>query len=402
MHNDTASFLPYGRQSIDDDDIQAVADVLRSDYLTTGPAVERFEQALAQAVDAPEAIAVSSGTAALHVAMLALGVGPGDFVIVPAITFVASANAALLCGAEVHFADVDADSGLTDCAALEKAVQSCPKKPKLIVLVHLAGQTEDLPKLHQFASSQGIPILEDACHALGTHYEHDGQSYAVGSCHHSTAAIFSFHPVKTVAMGEGGAITTRDAQLAEAMRRYRSHGIIREDFENPHRAVNASGEAHPWYYEMVTLGLNYRASDIQCALGYSQLQKLDDFVTRRQQLVAGYDAKFQCLAPVLRPLKHLPGCQPGWHLYVVLIDFDALGLTRDQVMQALRQHQIGSQVHYIPVPWQPYYEKRYTAGQSYPGAASYYERTLSLPLYPTMSDADVDRVVDALTQTLRG
>ncbi len=393
-------FLPYGRQAIDDDDVAAVARVLQGDWLTTGPTVEAFEQALAEKVDAGFAVACSSGTAALHMAAMALGLGPGDAVIVPTITFLATANMARFVGAEVVFADVDPDTGLMGVEQASDALARVPAglKAKALAPVHLAGQCADPIGLRALADEHGLSVIEDACHALGTTY---GNGTPVGAAAHADLATFSFHPVKTIAMGEGGAVTGNDPVLGARLRKLRSHGMTRDaaDMANAGEALDADGTVNPWYYEMPDLGFNYRASDIQCALGLSQLAKLDGFVERRRALVERYDRLLAPLAPRVRPLGRVPGNRPGWHLYVALVDFEAVGLDRAGLMNALRARGIGSQVHYIPVHWQPYYRDRY-GDIDLPGAAAYYRRCLSLPLYPTMADQDVDRVVAALAACL--
>lgn len=395
----SGSFLPYGRQVIEEDDIAAVVAALKGDFLTTGPTVDAFERALAEAVDVPEAVVCGNGTQALHLAALALDLAAGDAVIVPAITFLATANAARYCGAEVLFADVDPVTGLMLPEHAEAALARAGSlRPKAVFPVHLAGQAADPAALSHWAAGQGLAVVEDACHALGTM---DGEGNRIGACRHSAMACFSFHPVKTVAMGEGGAVTTRDATVAARLRRLRCHGMERDvaALLRPELARAADGSANPWYYEMAELGFNYRATDIQCALGLSQLAKLPRFVARRRHLVALYDQALAPLAPLVRPLGRSGG-QPGWHLYVARIDFDAAGLDRATVMHRLRARGVGTQVHYMPVAWQPYYRGRY-GDVALPGAEEYYRTCLSLPLYPGMADDDVARVADALAQALR-
>lgn len=382
------SFLPYGRQTIEDDDVAAVSAALRDDFLTTGPRVEAFERAFAEAVEAPHAVACANGTAALHLAMLGLGVGEGDVCIAPSTTFLATANCARYVGAEVVFSDVDPQSGLMRPADLAEALAKATGRRVAAVLpVHLRGDVVDLPAIAGLAQAAGAVVVEDACHALGSAHL-DGVSVPVGSGRWSAAATFSFHPVKTIATGEGGMITTTDADLAERMRRFRSHGMVRPE----------GGD--PWWYEMAEPGFNYRLPDLLCALGQSQLAKLPRFAARRRALAARYVAQLAALAP-----KVVPAASPTWsraapHLMSVLIDFDALGLTRLEVVGHLRAKGIGSQVHYIPVHSQPYYRERY-GDQRLPGAEAWYERTLSLPLYPAMADSDVDRVVEALAGALQ-
>ena len=368
-------FLPYGRHLVEDDDIDAVVRVLRGDWLTTGPTVERFEQAFATTVSARHATACSNGTAALHLGCLALGLGPGDHAVVPALTFVATANAVRLAQAEVVLADVDPDTGLMTPDHLTAALARAEGPVKAALPVHLAGQCADLGGLAEVARAKGLTLFEDACHALGTEYA----GAPVGNCRHSSLTAFSLHPVKIIAMGEGGVVTTNDDELASRLGRLRNHG--------------RSGA------EMTELGLNYRVSDIHCALGLSQLAKLERFVARRRALVGRYDELIGALDPWVRPVARVPDCAPAWHLYPVLIDFQALGLDRAKLTAALREKGIGSQVHYLPLHRQPYYAERYGALEL-PGAEAYHARTLSLPLFPAMADSDVERVVTALAGVL--
>ncbi len=395
------NFLPYGRQAIDEDDISAVVEVLRGAMLTTGPAVERFERKLKDVTKAPHALACSSGTAALHLAMRAMGIGKGSRVIVPSITFVATANVAALEGADVIFADVDPTTGLMTPDTLSAAIKRAGGKADLVVPVHYAGQCEDLGEIQRIAHKAGSKVLEDACHAIGTRYKAGNESVDIGACAHSDAAAFSFHPVKTIAMGEGGAVTTRDADLFRRMELDRSHGLSRDPSEyiQADAAFGDSGAAHSWYYEMAAPGLNYRASDIHCALGASQLQKLDQFVSARQALARDYDRLFGHRNIPLAPLGHTPDCDAAWHLYVVRIDFEGLGISRGSVMAKLKDAGVGTQVHYVPVHSQPYYAaKPEHAGLS--GADAFYAQCLSLPLFATMSQDDVAYVVDALADSL--
>jgi UDP-4-amino-4,6-dideoxy-N-acetyl-beta-L-altrosamine transaminase len=378
-------FLPYGRQTIEDDDIEAVAKALRADFLTTGPLVGEFEAAFAAKVGASHAVCCNSGTAALHLATLALGLGPGDVAIVPAITFLATANAVRYVGAEVAFADVDPQSGLLTAETLEAALRHAAKlgRVRAVLPVHLKGAPCDMPAIGALAARRGLAAIEDAAHAVGTRYG----AHPVGANAHGTMTCFSTHPVKTMTSGEGGVVTTEDAELARALRRFRSHGM---------EADPAQG---PWYYEMAEPGFNYRLPDINCALGLSQLTKLDRFVARRAELVALYDRLLPRLAPLVAPPARPADAYPAWHLYAVQIDFVRAGITRAALMAGLRENGIGSQVHYIPVPRQPYYRARY-GEDAFPGADAYYEGTLSLPLFPAMEDGDVERVVEALAKRL--
>lgn len=396
----TAPFLPYGRQCIDDSDLAAVAAVLRSDWLTTGPAVAAFENAFAAAVGAPHALACANGTGALHLAMMALDVGPGDAAIVPSITFVATANAATFVGATPIFADVDPETGLMTAPALEDAItraKAAGLTPKVALPVHYAGQTAPMRALAQVACAHGLHLVEDACHALGT----VSDVGPVGSCGMSVLSTFSFHPVKTIACGEGGMVACRDAYLAERIRRARSHGLVRDPaaFGDAALSLGADGQGHPWAYEMPAPGYNYRLSDINAALGASQLARLSRFAARRRRLAALYAEALPALGPHARPLAMVPGCDPVLHLQVVLIDFTALGRSRGEVIRALAARGIGSQVHYIPVHRQPFYAGLFPS-LKLPGADAFYARCLSLPLFPDMADADVGRVVAALGEVL--
>lgn len=385
----TLSFLPYGRQTIEDDDVKSVVAALADDMLTTGPRVEAFEAAFAEATGARYAVACNSGTAALHLAVLAADLGPGDAAIVPSITFVATANVVRMTGAEVIFADVDPDSGLLTADSLAAACERAGSglRLKSAIPVHLNGQVCELKRFT--GSDSGIELIEDACHALGV--------AGIGAAGDSLAACFSTHPVKAIATGEGGVVTTSDARRAARMRSLRSHGIVREppsSFTQPALA-SEQGVANPWYYEMTEIGWNYRMPDVLCALGISQLGKLGRFHRRRVEIAALYDRLLAPLSPWLRPVAR-NGQPHGWHLYAVLVDFAALGITRARVMDMLRRNGIGTQVHYIPVHLQPYYRQRYPDVRL-PGAEAYYARCLSIPFYPSMSDADVHRVADSLS-----
>jgi UDP-4-amino-4,6-dideoxy-N-acetyl-beta-L-altrosamine transaminase len=402
---DTARpMLPYGRHAIDEEDIAAVAAVLRGDWLTTGPVTRAFEEALARRCGAGFALSCANGTAALHLAALALDLGPGDTAVVPAITFAATANAVRLAGAEVVFADVDPDTGLMGPDHLAEAIaraSAAGHRLRVVLPVHLAGQCADAEGIAALAQRHGLAIVEDACHAIGGAYRrHAGEWLPIGASMDSDMTVFSFHPVKTITAGEGGAVVTNRRDLAERLERLRGHGITRDPaaFQD-HDAGFDQAVANPWYYEMTELGLNYRLSDVNCALGLSQLGKLDGFAAARHRLSARYDARLPSLAPLVRPIGRSPWCRPVWHLYSVLVDFALAGLSRGQLVRALAEKGIRTQVHYIPVPRQPYYRARY-GELRLPGAEAYYRRTLSLPLYAGMDETDVDRVVDALAGIL--
>jgi UDP-4-amino-4,6-dideoxy-N-acetyl-beta-L-altrosamine transaminase len=398
------SFLPYGRQCIEDDDIEAVVAALRGELLTTGPVVGRFEEALAALTGAREAIACSSGTAALYMAARALGLGLGHTIIVPSITFAATASAPHLLGAEVVFADVDPETGLMRASDLEAALARTPfRRADAVFPVHYAGQSCDIEAIASFARARGIWIIEDGAHALGSAWTaRDGAILPVGANEHSDMTIFSFHPVKTIAMGEGGAVTASDPELVRRLKLGRNHGITREpsEFVNSEAALDTTGAVNPWYYELGAPGFNFRVSDINCALGLSQLSKLGRFVARRRALVACYDELLAPFAPLVRPLARDPRSLSAWHIYPVRIDFAAARLSRADLMRALAADGIGTQVHYIPVHRQPYYAARYGVAEL-PGADAYYASTLTLPLYAGMSDGDVTRIVGALQRHLK-
>jgi UDP-4-amino-4,6-dideoxy-N-acetyl-beta-L-altrosamine transaminase len=380
--------LPYGRQTIEDDDIAAVAEALRADFLTTGPTVEAFERAFAETVGARHAVACANGTAALHLAMLALRVQPGEVVIAPSITFLATANCARYVGADVVFADVDPDTGLMTPATLAEALDRVGgRRLRAVLPVHLRGDAVELPALEALAREAGAVLVEDAPHAVGTTMKFGNMSEVVGDVRHSTMATFSFHPVKTIATGEGGMVTTNDPALADRLRTLRSHGMVRPD------------GCEPWWYEMPEPGFNYRLPDILCALGLSQLKKLPRFAERRRRLGALYREALAPLAPTLRIAEQPAWSDPVLHLMVALIDFDAVGKTRREVVDALKARGVGTQVHYIPVHRQPYYRELYGA-LDLPGAEAWYARCLSLPLYPGMEDGDVEKVAAALKDVL--
>ena len=390
-------FLAYGRQAIDEADCQAVIDVLRSDFLTTGPAVAAFEEAFAAYVGCDHAVACANGTAALHLAVMAAGLGPGDIGIVPANTFMATANALRFTGAEVVFADIDPATGLMTAETLQLALRRCdPSQVKAILPVHFAGHPVEMAAIKAIADQLGAVIIEDSCHAIGTELTGpDGSQQPIGAGAFGDFATFSFHPVKTLACGEGGMVTTNDPAAAHQMQLLRSHGIEREA-----GAFKAPGHRNaPWYHEMHALGFNMRLSDIHAALGLSQLAKLNQFVATREALVADYAKALAPLAPAVRLISQPRSQRTGWHLLVVHIDFAACGTDRAALMAALRQHNVGTQVHYIPVYRQPYYREIY--GEiSLPGAETYYAGALSLPLFVGMDTADVEHVAASLQRCL--
>lgn len=400
------TFLPYGKQAISDADIEAVAQVLRGDYLTTGPKVAEFEKAFAERVGAKEAVVCANGTAALHLASMALGLGEGDIVLAPSMSFLASANGPHFTGAAIEFMDCDPDTGLVRpqdfSDALVRAQGRDAGQVRAAVVVHLNGEYADMDAIAALARENNVRLVEDACHAVGTRFATGENGMAeVGSCFHGDLACFSLHPVKTITMGEGGVVTTNNRDWAAAMRKDRSHGMTREpdEFTNSELAFDKTGEANPWYYEMAAPGYNYRATDFACALGLSQLAQFDGFLERRKALKARYDRLFAETDLPLITVATSQSCDPCRHLYPVLIDFGVTGKTRAQVMSELREEGVGTQVHYIPIHRQPYY-RALNPALELPGADAYYARALSLPLYAQMEDADTDRVVEALKKVL--
>lgn len=387
---DSRAFLPYGRQSIDDDDIAAVVDVLRSDWLTTGPKVATFEHALATQLAVPDTVVCANGTAALWLAYATLRETPKGLIVVPAITFVATANAALMAGYDVCFADVDPDTGMITPETAAAAIAAHPEA-KTISVVHMGGHVVDVAAFADLLKTEDHMLVEDACHAIGGFYP--DMSGPVGLHSLSTAATYSFHPVKTITMGEGGAVATRDTDRANEMRLLRSHGLAEDSSE-----ITAPHESHNNPRAQYLLGTNMRASDLQCALGIRQLAKLEGFVARRKALAKMYDERIAQLAPAIVPVHRPKAGESGWHLYVVLIDFEAIGMSRAEAMTALAEIGIGTQVHYRPVPYEPYFRSRESSSRQYPGAERYAGRCLSLPLFPDMADSDVERVVEGLSK----
>jgi len=393
-------FLPYGRHVIDEDDIAAVVSVLKGDWLTTGPSVDEFEANLSKICNVEHSVSCSSATAALHMATTSLELEAGSAIIVPAVTFLATASAPHLAGAEIIFADVDSETGLLTPDILLQTLKSYSgARIKAVLPVHLAGRICDMAAIKAIADEYGIAVIEDACHALGASYiDAEGQQHIVGSCAHSDMAVFSFHPVKTIAAGEGGAVTTSNAELAAKLNLARNHGMVRNpsSWSQKDLGFDINGITNPWYYEMHAPAQNYRMSDINAALGNSQLSKLSSFIARREELADHYDQLLASYAPTILPPIRQQRVNHGWHLYAARIDFSALEMTRGELIRQLRAMGIGSQVHYIPVPWQPFWRNRGWQRETFPGAASYYERTLSLPLFPMMTREDVEHVVKPL------
>ena len=366
----------YGKHKIEQDDIDAVANVLRSNWLTCGPIVNEFEEFLGKTVDSKHAITCSNGTTAIHLALLALKIKKGDFVLVPAISFLSTANAVRYVGADVIFVDVDPSTGLVTKDTLEDAIKKNKHKNiKAFINVHLMGQCENLEKLYQLARNQDLFVIEDAAHAIGSSYLNTyDQLQKIGSNTYSDITAFSFHPVKTIAMGEGGAVTTNDDRIADKVKFYRNHGMVKEKVK-----WQTTETVGPWYYEMNEVGYNYRISDINCALGLSQLKKIESFKKERGDIVRRYDELFHNF-PIVTPAKKSACSDTCFHLYVVHIDFESLKMSRAELMEALRAKGIGTQVHYIPLYKQPYYKKLY-GDISLQGSEKYYKGCLTLPLF---------------------
>lgn len=382
------TLIPYGRQDISDADIQAVVDVLRSDFLTQGPTIPSFEKSVADYCGAQHAVAVNSATSALHIACLALGVGKGDVVWTSPITFVASSNCALYCGAQVDFVDIDARTyNLSNEHLAEKLAhaEKIGNLPKVLIPVHLCGQPCNMAGIHALSQRYGFKIIEDASHAIGGQYRNE----PIGNCRYSDITIFSFHPVKIITAGEGGMALTNDPQLAKRMKLLRSHGITSDAADMIPRPSEEL-----WFYQQITLGFNYRITDIHAALGLSQIRRLDEFVTRRHAIAKRYEELLVGL-PVITPWQH-PDSYSGFHLYVIRLKLNETSKTQREVFKELRAAGISANLHYIPVYRQPYYEKLgFTAGYCQE-AEQYYSETVSLPMYPGLTEAQQLEVVTAL------
>lgn len=384
--------IPYGRQDINQDDIDAVIDVLRSDFLTQGPVVQEFERALSDYCGVSHSLSLNSATSALHVACLALGVGPGDTVWTSPITFVASANCALYCGASVDFVDIDDKTYNISIPKLRNKLESASLDgtlPKVVIPVHMTGQSCDMESIHELSKEFGFRVLEDASHAIGARYK----GHPVGSCQYSDICVFSFHPVKIITTGEGGVATTNNDSLAKAIERLRSHGITRD----PKQLQSSKGD--PWWYEQLDLGYNYRMTDIQAALGRSQMARLDKYVGQRNSLSDRYDELFSDF-PLILP-HTMPDCVSSKHLYVVRVKREQLTASRDEIFHSLRREGVGVQIHYIPVPMQPYYTSLGFSVEAYPSANEYYQSALSLPLFPTMTHVEQNFVVATMKKLLQ-
>lgn len=381
----------YGKQSIGEEDVKAVEAVLRSDFLTQGPAIERFERKVADYCGAKYAVAVCNATAALHIACLSAGLGEADCLWTSPITFVASANCGRYCGADVDFVDIDEKTYNMSVTALEEKLcraRKANKLPKVVIPVHLAGQSCDMVRIKELSEEYGFTIIEDASHAVGADY----LETKVGSCAFSDMTVFSFHPVKIVTTGEGGMVLTNNRELYENLKIYRSHGITRD----PARMTHASDG--PWYYQQLTLGYNYRMTDIQAALGASQMTRLDTFVARRRELAARYDELLRGL-PLVTP-HVMEGANPSWHIYVVRAAFSQIGKTKQQIFEEMREHGIVLNLHYIPVHRQPYYEKLGFRQGDFPESEKYYEEAFTLPLYYDLTNDEQDEIIRAFRSVL--
>lgn len=383
--------IPYGRQNISEADIQAVVGVLRSDFLTQGPVVPAFEQAVASYCGAQHGLAVNSATSALHIACLALGLGPGDWLWTTPITFVASANCGLYCGAQVDFVDIDPRTYNLCAHALEAKLIQAEKTgrlPKVVVAVHLCGHPCDMAAIHALSQTYGFHIIEDASHAIGGKYKGE----PIGNCRYSDITVFSFHPVKIITTAEGGMAMTNNAKLAHSMNLLRSHGITRDETHMTHASDG------PWYYQQIELGFNYRMTELQAALGLSQMQRLDAFVTQRHALAKRYDTLLADL-PLITPWQH-PDSYSGLHLYVVQLKLGDISKTHKEVFKGLRAQGIGVNLHYIPVHTQPYYSQMGFSAGDFPKSEQYYAEAISLPMYQDLTYSQQDQIVSALRREL--
>jgi len=381
-------FLPYGRQSIDQDDINEVVNTLKSDYLTEGPIIDKFEIQFAKKVGVKYAVVCSSGTAGLHLSSLCLGLNSKYSALVPAISFVATANAPLYTGANIEFVDVDPSTGLISVNTLIKAINKSKKLIKVLFYVHLNGNIKDLSEIKKVCDNHNIMIVEDSCHAIGGSIGSD----FIGSCNNSELSVFSFHPVKTITMGEGGVITTNSEEYRNKLKLLRSHGIVRDKDCFLKLTVNNEEIYGPWYYEMQELGFNYRANAINVALGLSQLKKLNDFVYRRSEIASIYDSEFEEFSNYFVPVYRDKSFKHGYHRYPILIKGDNPLIKKKQIIEHLKKNKIGTQVHYIPIPSQPFWMK-YNENEVFPGSFEYFSRCLSLPIFPAMKQSDINNVI---------
>ena len=380
----------YGKQSIDQNDIDAVVEVLKSDFLTQGPAIEKFEKCVAEYCGAKYAVAVTSATAALHISCLATGLGKGDILWTSPITFTASANCGRYCGADVDFVDIDPSTYNMSIVELEKKLQAAEIKPRVVVPVHLAGQSCEMDKIYKLSQKYGFKVIEDASHAIGADYKET----KVGCCKYSDMTVFSFHPVKIVTTGEGGMVLTNDKDLYEKLVLYRSHGITRDP-----KLMTGTADG-PWYYQQIDLGFNYRMTDMQAALGYSQMQKVNEFVSKRRYLAKRYNELLKNINGIQLPDQN-EDTKSSWHLYVVRVDFSKISKTKNQIFAEMKEKGICLNLHYIPVHTQPYYENLGFKGGDFPNSEKYYEEAFTLPLYYSLTDEQQDHIVKSLVEVLQ-
>lgn len=380
----------YGKQSIDQNDIDAVVEVLKSDFLTQGPAIEKFEKCVAEYCGAKYAVAVTSATVALHISCLATGLGKGDILWTSPITFTASANCGRYCGADVDFVDIDPSTYNMSIAELEKKLQAAEIKPRVVVPVHLAGQSCEMDKIYKLSQKYGFKVIEDASHAIGADYKET----KVGCCKYSDMTVFSFHPVKIVTTGEGGMVLTNDKDLYEKLVLYRSHGITRDP-----KLMTGTADG-PWYYQQIDLGFNYRMTDMQAALGYSQMQKVNEFVSKRRYLAKRYNELLKNINGIQLPDQN-EDTKSSWHLYVVRVDFSKISKTKNQIFAEMKEKGICLNLHYIPVHTQPYYENLGFKGGDFPNSEKYYEEAFTLPLYYSLTDEQQDHIVKSLVEVLQ-
>lgn len=387
-----STIIPYGRQDIRDSDVAAVLEVLQSDFLTQGPAVPKFEQVLSEYCGAQHAVAVNSATSALHIALMALGVGAGDTVWTSPNTFVASSNAAIYCGAEVDFVDIDLETYNMSTLALKKKLEKSEALgvlPKVVIPVHLTGQPCDMQAIHELAKYYGFKVVEDASHAIGGRY----LKKAIGNCEYSDITVFSFHPVKIVTTAEGGMALTNDRALAEKMALFRSHGITKDPF------LMTKAPDGPWYYEQIALGYNYRMTDLQAALGISQMQRLQEYIDQRHEIADQYSRELSDL-PLILP-KQAEFAHSAYHLYVIRLDLDVIRpLTHAEAFRALHDRDILVNLHYIPVHTQPYYQKMGFQWGDFPNAETYYKSAISIPMFPSLTCEAQTKVIAALHEIL--
>ena len=389
-------FLPYSRQFIDEEDIRVVSNVLKENLITQGPKIASFEKSFAKYVGSKFAVACATGTAALHLSCQALKLGQGNNLLTSPITFIASANCAQFVGADTHFADIDSKSYCISPTSLEKELKK--KKIDIVVVVHMSGHSANLEEIYKLKKKYDFKIIEDACHALGGFYK----KHRIGSCYYSDISTFSFHPVKSITSGEGGMIASNNKKIYESLLKFRTHGIHnnQNDFLNHEMAFDNKGKVNSWYYEMPELGFNYRITDIQAALGESQLKKIKKFIKKRRKIAKTYNLGFSKNDLITIPSESSEVTH-SYHLYTILINFEKLGKSRNTVMQELKNSKIGTQVFYIPVHLQPYYLKKYGfKNGDFPIAEKYYKNCLSIPIFPYLKDHEVNHVINKINSII--